>query len=246
MLQTDIVFFAIQTDAEVDLKPSCSLTWAHNFGLVLVLAGAATPPLAAPVLSTDEQGRAVDSVVAPAKALPSTGIAGLPRATLPEASTGNKNLDLLLELQGRAGEDGVMAAKGATAAASPTAASAAAAVAAAKALAALRDKAAQSPPAEDTRLKPALPPAGGLSLLDEDAKRVQPADRREWSGQIGGSGGHRDSPRESGGPGRADHPLLKLPMEVMAYLRENRFWVLGSLGLLVLLGVALKAYSRRI
>jgi hypothetical protein len=242
MVKTDIVSFALPTDAEVGLKPSCSLTWKRIFGLLFVLAGAAPPLLALPVLGTDEQGRPVDSAVVPARALPSIGTGGLPRLTAPEVSTGNKNLDLLLELQGKAGEDGVMTAKGAAAAASPTAASAAAA----KALAALRDKAAQSPPVEDTRLKPALPPAGGLNLLDEDAKRAQPADRREWSGQIGGSGGHRDGPRESGGPGQVDHPLLKLPMEVMTYLRENRFWVLGSIGLLVLLAAALKAYSRRI
>lgn len=224
------------------MKKSCRLTWARIAGLVVVLAGVATPPLAAPVLNTDAQGSAVGPVVAPTQARPLIGAGGLPQYKAPEVSTGNKNLDLLLELQGKAGEDGVMAAKGAAATASPTAAAAAAA----NALVALRDKAAQSPPVEDTRLKPAPPPAGGLNLLDEDAKRAQPADRREWSGQIGGSGGHRDGPRESGGPGQVDHPLLKLPMEVMTYLRENRFWVLGSFGLLLLLAAALKAYSRRI
>ena len=234
----------MQTDVEVGLTPSCSLTWAHNCWLVLVLAGAASPLLAAPVRGTDEQDRAVDSLVAPAMALPSIRTGGLPRSTSPEASTGNKNLDLLLELQGKVDEGGVMAAKGAAATASATPKSAAAA----QALAALRVKAAQPPPAEDARPMPALPLDSGLGQLDEDAKRAQPAERREWSGQAGGGGGggYRAGPHESSAPGHADHPLLKLPMEVMAYLRENRFWVLGSIGFLVLSGVALKAYSRRI
>lgn len=237
----------MQTDTEVDLKPSCSLTWAHNFGLVLVLAGAAAPLLAGPVLSADEQGSAVGPAVAPTKARPLIGAGGLPQSTAHEVSTGNKNLDLLLELQGKVGEGGVMAARGVAATALPTPASAAAAAAAAQALAALRAKAAQPPPAEDTQPMPALPLVGGLGQLDEDAKRAQPAERREWSGQAGsgGGGGYRDGRHESSA-GHDDHPLLKLPMEVMAYLRENRFWVLGSIGFLVLLGAALKAYSRRI
>ena len=238
----------MQTDAEVDLKPSCSLTWAHNFGLLLVLAGAATPLLAGPVLSADEQGSAVGPVVAPTKARPLIGAGGLPQSTAHEVSTGNKNLDLLLELQGKVGEGGVMTARGAAATALPTPVSAAAAAAAAQALAALRAKAAQPPPAEDTQPMPALALVSGLGQLDEDAKRAQPAERREWSGQAGGGGGggYRAGPHESSARGHADHPLLKLPMEVMAYLRENRFWVLGSIGFLVLSGVALKAYSRRI
>lgn len=226
--------------------PSCCLTWARIVGLVFVLAGAAQPLLAAPVLSTDEQGPAVGSVDTPTQVRPSIGAGGLRPSTAPEASTGNKNLDLLLDLQGKAGEPGVMAAKGAAATASATPASAAAAVAAAKALAALRAKAAEQPPAEDTGAKPALPFGGGSGLLDEDVKRAQPAERREWSGQVGSGGDHRDGPHESRGSTLSDHPLLKLPMEVIAYLRENRFWVLGGIGLLVLLGAALKAYSRRV
>ena len=237
----------MQTDAEVDLKPSCSLAWTHNFGLLLVLAGAATPLLAGPVHSADEQGSAVGPVVAPTQARPLIGAGGLLQSTAREVSTGNKNLDLLLELQGKVGEGGVMNAKGAAATALPTPTSASAA--AAQALAALRAKAAQQPTAEDARPRSALPLVSGLGPLDEDAKRAQPAERREWSGQAGGGGGgggQRDGPRESSDDGHADHPLLKLPMEVMAYLRENRSWVLGSIGLLLLLGAALKAYSRRI
>ena len=240
----------MQTDAELGLKPSCAMTWARIFGLVLALAGAATPLLAGPVLSADEQGSAVGPVVAPTKARPLIGAGGLPQSTAHEVSTGNKNLDLLLELQGKVGEGGVMAAKGAAATASATPESAAAAAAAAKALAALRAKAAQPPPAEDTQPMPALPLVSGLGQLDEDAKRAQPAERREWSGQAGGGGGggggYRAGPHESSARGHADHPLLKLPMAVMAYLRENRFWVLGGIGFLVLSGAALKAYSRRI
>ena len=239
----------MQTDSEVGLKQSCRLTWAHNFGLLLVLAGAAAPLLAGPVLSADEQGSAVGPVVAPTKARPLIGAGGLPQSTAHEVSTGNKNLDLLLEFQGKVGEGGGLAARGAAATALPTPASAAAAAAAAQALAALRAKAAQPPPAEDTQPMPALPLVSGLGRLDEDAKRAQPAERREWSGQAGsgggGGGGYRDGRHESSA-GHDDHPLLKLPMEVMAYLRENRFWVLGSIGFLVLLGAALKAYSRRI
>ena len=236
----------MQTDAELGLKPSCAMTWALIFGLVLALAGAATPLLAAPVRSADDQGSAVGPVVAPTQARPLMGAGGLPQSTAHEVSTGNKNLDLLLELQGKVGEGDGIAAKGAAAAAAATPASAAAAAAGAKALAALRAKAAQPQPAEDLRPKPALALGGGLVLPDEEAKRAQLGERRDWSGQMGSGSGHRDRPHESSGPGHDRHALLKLPMEVMAYLREKRFWVLGSIGLLVLLGAALKAFSRRI
>ena len=215
-------------------------------GLALVLAGVAAPALAGPVLNSEEPGQAAGSLVTPTQARSSVGAGGLLPSAAPETSTGNKNLDLLLELQAKAGEAGAMAAKGASAAATP--ASAAAAAAAAKALAALRAKAAEQPPADDPRPPPAQPlNGGGLGLLDDDAKRGQPAERRAWSGHAGGGGvDHRDSSREPGSAGQADNPLLRLPMELIAYLRENRFWVLGGIGGLVLLGAALKAYSRRV
>jgi hypothetical protein len=231
------------------MKQSCFYGWVRHGGRGLVLLAMAAPLWAAPVLDTQEQGLSAGSVVAPGKARPSVGAGGLAPSAAPETSTGNKNLDLLLELQGKGGDvgdAGLMAGKGAAAAASPTPASAAAAAAAAKALAALRAKAAEQPPAEGAQPKPALPLGGGLGLMDDDAKRAQPAERRDWSGQMGGGGGHRDAQHEPRDAGRADHPLLKLPLEVIAYLRENRFWVLGGIGLLLLLGAALKAYSRRV
>lgn len=207
--------------------------------------GEAAASLAAPVLTSEDQVPASGSLVTPSQLRPAIGAGGVPSSTAPDASTGNKNLDLLLELQGKGGEQGAMTAKGA-ASAVPTPASAAAAATAAKALAALRAKAAQQPAAEDTPPKPVLPFVGGQGLLGDEARRTQPAERREWSGQVSGGGDHRDGPHEASGSSHADHTLLKLPMEVIAYLRENRFWVLGGVGVLLLLGAALKAYSRRI
>lgn len=250
MVQSGVALFARLTDAEVGLKQSCSWSWARRCGLALVQAGVlagVAAAVAGPVLNTEEPGPAAGSLVPPTQGRPAIGAGGLPPSAAPETSTGNKNLDLLLELQAKAGEGGAMAAKGASAAATP--ASAAAAAAAAKALAALRAKAAEQPPADDPRAPPAQPlGGGGLGLLDDDAKRGQPAERRAWSGQVGGGGGfdYRDSSREPSSAGRADNPLLRLPMELIAYLRENRFWVLGCIGGLVLLGAALKAYSRRV
>ena len=227
------------------MKRSQSMTWVQIACLVLVLAGSAAPALATPVLGLDDRGGTTES------AMPG----GLSRSTAPETSTGNKNLDLLLELQDKSGGDGAVAANGASAAALPSPASAARAAAAAKALAVLRAQAAEPPPAEGARSRQALPTVGGLGLLGDDAGRVKPAERREWDGQVGGTGGvggaggagsHFDSPRESGHRGPGDHELLDLPRQVIAYLRDNRYWVLGSIAFLVLLGFALKAYSRRV
>ena len=231
------------------MKRSLSLVWVRLVALMLVLLGAAAPVLAVPVLGIDDQGSAIETAVGSipqGRALPAARFGGSPGSMAPEASTGNKNLDLLLELQGQASDSDLLAGKAGAAAVSPTPASAAAANAAAKALAALRAKAAQQPPAEDLRARPALPAVGGLGLLDEEARRAKPAERREWVDQMGDRDGQFDRSRESGFRDHGDSALLDLPRQVIAYLRDNRYWVLGSIGFLVLLGFALKAYSRRI
>ena len=82
-------------------------------------------------------------------------------------------------------------------------------------------------------------------------------ERREWTHQLGGGAGSTDSRRDAyrsddresnaiRGAYSEDNRLRRLPQEVVAFLRENRLWLLGSIGLLVLLGAALKAFSRRI
>lgn len=171
----------------------------------------------------------------------------------PETSTGNKNLDLLLELQGRPGEEPRQVARR----------SAAAASAAAAALAGLRAEAAerlaqQRPAADQAAARPVVLPFEGMGMADGQGRSaLPPTERREWTHQLGGGAGSIDSRRDAyrsddresnaiRGAYSDDNRLRRLPQEVIAFLRENRFWVLGGIGLLLLLGAALKAYSRRI
>ena len=171
----------------------------------------------------------------------------------PETSTGNKNLDLLLELQGRPGEEPRQVAPR----------SAAAASAAAAALAGLRAEAAerlaqQRPAADQAAARPVVLPFEGMGMADGQGRSaLPPTERREWTHQLGGGAGSTDSRRDAyrsddresnaiRGAYSEDNRLRRLPQEVVAFLRENRLWLLGSIGLLVLLGAALKAFSRRI
>ncbi|MBL8349622.1 MAG: hypothetical protein JNL87_04865 [Burkholderiaceae bacterium] len=227
---------------------------------LLVSLVCAPVSLAAPVLATEEAdtGAAVaEPLTAPIRT-PSTGPA-LGRSNgpvvVPEASTGNKNLDLLLELQGRPGEEDQRQA------APPTTAAASAAAAA---LADLRRRAAQKPAPEPDANKPAQQPLEGLGTLDSNAERAQPPERREWTGRPagagggagfgggagvgGGDGGYGDGGRESAGSrnGYEDDNLLRqLPRELMLFLRDNRYWLLGGLAVIGVIGAALQSYSRR-
>jgi len=214
--------------------------------------------LAAPVLSADEGS---DNARAAADAMTPTQQSPLPSRTLtrstgtitvPEASTGNKNLDLLLDLQGRSGEELQRQA-------SP--ASAAAASAAAAALADLRHRAAQRPAPDAGMSKPVLQPFEDPGPLEGNARSAQPQERREWTGLPAGAGGgsgfggsvgagNGDGGRESGASSHGsyddDNLLRRLPREVLLFLRDNRYWLLGGLVVIGVIGAALKAYSRRI
>lgn len=187
------------------------------------------------------------------RAATAAGLRSTDQSLHPETSTGNKNLDLLLELQGRPGEEPRQVAPR----------SAAAASAAAAALAGLRAEAAerlaqQRPAADQAAARPMVLPFEGMGMPDGQGRSaLPPTERREWTHQLGGGAGSIDSRRDAyrsddresnaiRGAYSDDNRLRRLPQEVIAFLRENRFWVLGSIGLLLLLGAALKAYSRRI
>lgn len=239
------------------------LRWAHPVRVALTLLPLiyTSVSLSAPVLSSEEvdTGTAVAEPLTEPLRAPSTGPA-LNRSNgpiaVPEASTGNKNLDLLLELQGRPGEEVQRQA---------SSASAAAASAAAAALADLRRKAAQKPAPDAGESKPVLQPFEGMGTLEGDAERAQPPERREWTGRPagagggvgyggsvgggGGDGGYGDGGRQSAGS-RGDYDddnlLRQLPRELLLFLRENRYWLLGGLALIGVIGAALKSYSRRV
>ena len=183
------------------------------------------------------------------RAATAAGLRSTDQSLHPETSTGNKNLDLLLELQGRPGEEPRQVA--------PRSAAAAAALAGLRAEAAER-LAQQRPAADQVAARPVVLPFEGLGMADGQGRPARPStERREWTHQLGGGAGSTDSRRDAyrsddresnaiHGAYSDDNRLRRLPQEVIAYLRENRFWVLGSIGLLVLLGAALKAFSRRI
>ncbi|OGA99261.1 MAG: hypothetical protein A3E25_16775 [Burkholderiales bacterium RIFCSPHIGHO2_12_FULL_69_20] len=232
------------------------------------LAGAATLTVlgvaasAAPVLGHDD----ADSLHRE-PALPAMQPGATPHATLPTmdralsatTSTGNKNLDLLLELQGHP--------DAATRQAAPVRSAAAASAAAAE-LAALRAKAARRPTSwQDTPPRPETAerqqdqgppverPKPGLQLFEGtgtalgDLRAAPAVPRREWVGQPSGSAGHFDTGRDAGAPRSgydADNPVAQLLRDTVQFLRENRLWLLGTAGALAVLGAALKAYSRRV
>lgn len=226
----------------------------------LTVAGGAA--LAAPVLGQDDadgtQRESARSTVQSA-VTPNATARTMDRALSATTSTGNKNLDLLLELQGRPGEDNRQAAP---------VRSAAAASAAAAELAALRAKAAQRPTSwqdEPSRREPAerrpdeRPPAerpqlgiqlfDGAGTLQGDARAAPPVQRREWVGQPGGSAGYGAAGREAGSSRSgydADNPMAQMLRDLVQFLRDNRLWLLGTVGALAVLGAALKAYSRRV
>ena len=174
------------------------------------------------------------------------GIRSTDRALQPETSTGNKNLDLLLELQDRPDE-----------AARPAARRSASAAAAA--LADLRARATERPVADQPAARPVTPSFEGIGTLERDGlATLQPAERREWTG--GPAGGGADSAYGKGDAYRADdresdilrrgysddNLLRRLPKELIVFLRDNRYWLLGGLGVVALLGAAIRSYSRRI
>ena len=235
--------------------------------MAALLAAAVSGAGAAPTTNMDDSDVAAPSRSAEIGATGATGAAGAtrPRALTapglrstdrslhPETSTGNKNLDLLLELQGRPGDEPRQL----------TPRSAAAASAAAAALADWRAKAAERPAPErpvgdQAAARPVVLPFEAIGTPDSHGRPAPPpTERREWTHQLGGGAGSTDSRRDPYGSGDResdasqrgysdDHPLRRLPQEVIAFLRDNRYWLLGALAAAAVLGAAIKSYSRRI
>lgn len=223
-----------------------------------LLAAALSGAGAAPTTSLDdseiagasrsaEVGATAATGATRSRALTAPGLGSIDRSLHPETSTGNKNLDLLLELQGRAGEERRQEAPRSAAAA---------------ALADLRAKAAERPaperPAEHQAApRPVVLPFEAIGTPGGQGRLAPtPTERREWTNQLGdGAGGtdsrrdpYRTGDRESDAirGGYSESLLRRLPQEAMAFLRENRYWLLGALGVAAVLGAALKSYSRRI
>ena len=225
-----------------------------------LLAAAVSGAGAEPTTTLDDSERAAPSrsaeigateaTVAPRPRAPiALGIRSTDRSLHPETSTGNKNFDLLLELQGRPGDEPRQA----------TSRSAAAAAA----LGDWRAKAAERPapvrPAGDqAAARPVVLPFEAIGTLDGHGRPAPPPiERREWTNQLGGGAGSTDSRRDPYGSGDReldasrrgysdDNLLRRLPQEVIAFLRDNRYWLLGALAVAAVLGAAIKSYSRRI
>lgn len=215
------------------------MAWAAAVSTVLSLG--ARPVEAAPV--TGSQAEAAEPVAAarPAGAAPTPTTGAGAR---PDVSTGNRNLDLLLEMQGRAGEAGLAASQPHS---RPSG---------------LAKLAVPQPNTNlsggvmnEARVQGAKPAAQNAELLGDLGAGMparpsadDPTARREWVGPAGGSrsgnglGGLESRPR--GGP--VDEPAaLRTLREVIEWMREHRWQVLGSLlGIAALAGL-LKAYSRR-
>lgn len=171
------------------------------------------------------------------------------RTPVPDASTGNKNLDLLLDLQIKPGEPGRQAVPRSTTATAPGSV----------AVETLPPQAVERPVVDPGTARPRPQGFDGMGRLDSDGEGLarpteQTTERREWTGRPAGAGGGSDH-GDSGGGRRsdadraayADDNLLRaLPREWIALLREHRYWFLGALAVVALMGAAIKSYSRRI
>lgn len=156
-------------------------------------------------------------------------------------NTGNKNLDLLLELQDRAAVD-PSAPGGARADES-------------KAPADQRAPASQKPSSEGAH-KPALQSVEALATPEIAIRAAPTVPRRDWTAHPATDEPFDASPRGYGGDGRSAGPssdavddaefLRRLPREVIEFLRQNSYWLLAGLAAAAAIGAGLKAYSRRI
>jgi hypothetical protein len=173
-----------------------------------------------------------------------TGLRAADQAVISGASTGNKNLDLLLDMQGKPGAEQRPG----------TPRSDVAAATAAAALTSLRARDVDRPATEDHAVKPAVRPFEGLVPVEGTGRATAaPPERREWIGPSAGStsggtvsgGGAREF--DSGGAQKDNNRLIfALPREVIIFLRDQRYWLLGGLVVLAMLGAAIKSFSRRI
>ena len=234
-----------------------SIAWVAAL-LVAAVSGAGAAPtttlddsdVAAPSRSAEigATGAAGATGATRPRAPTAAGLRSTDRPLHPETSTGNKNLDLLLELQGRPGDEPSQL--------TPRSAAAAA-------LADWRAKAAERPaperPAGDqAAARPVGLPFESIGTPDSHGRPAPPpTERREWTHQLSGGAGSTDSrrdpyrsgDRESDASRRGysdDNLLRRLPQEVIAFLRDNRYWLLGALAVAVVLGAAIKSFSRRI
>ena len=188
----------------------------------------------------------------------------LDKSMTPAATTGVDELDLLLESANRQGRPDAEARRAAPVSAA-TASAAAAELGAQRARAA---RLARSPAAVEqaeraeraeraeqaTRERQALPvrPLGEIGTWQGDRRAVEAAPVRLWSGaDVGGAERPvlREPWREAGAtpaPLDDDHPLKRLPRETLEFVRDNRFELLGAVGILAVLAALLKLYSRRV
>lgn len=159
-------------------------------------------------------------------------------------STGNKNLDLLLEMQGHVNsEKGGLTAPRAGASA-PTAA----------AVGINRP----TGNGNSANAGMALPSMGGDSGFGGGQQgATQPGNKREWSGAGGATssnssnssgGGQAESATDSGGPSRqssGSDGAVTVPRAVIQFMREYRLWIAGAVLILLGVGAGLTSYSRR-
>lgn len=181
------------------------------------------------------------------RAAPVTG-GGVPEADASpvgtaQISTGNRNLDKLLEAAPAGATGTAVAASGAGAKGrEPSQASSAPGLREASLQQAIRAEAAaqaeaKSPKRGDNR---GVLLGMGENEMRSDAAEVDPTTRRRWDGPPSSEG----SSRQRSGPSTESMAIEAL-REVADYLRTHRLELLSILGLLAALGVIVKLYIRR-
>ena len=173
----------------------------------------------------------------------------------PAASTGVGELDLLLNtlvLPGQPDAAAQLAAPISAAAASAAAAELIALRARAAQLARSPQTAEQSERALLERKAMPVQALGEIGTWQGDRRAAEPVPAKLWSGAADGSAAQpvmREPWREGGArPAQLDedHPLKRMPRETLEFLRDNRYELLGLVGVIAVLAALLKFYSRRV
>jgi hypothetical protein len=197
---------------------------------------------AAPVSGGDADASNANNANNSSSNAPGAAAGGQPaKAGNAAVSTGNKNLDLLLEMQGHANSDkGGLAAPRAGASA-PTAA----------AVGINRPTGNANSPSAGMAL-PSMGGDSGFGGVQQSA--TQPGNKREWTGAGGstsgnsGGGGQAEPAPDNGGSSRqggGGDGTVTVPRAVIQFMREYRLWIAGGVLILLGVGAGLTSYGRR-
>lgn len=220
----------------VDANRSGVTPWAGWLAAGLMCAAMAqAAPISSDTPPNGSTGSTGGGTSSQSSAVPSPAKAGTPGAV----STGNKNLDLLLEMRSQSGDadkGGLTSARGAASAVGGSG---------------LRAPANAATNSVGTTLL-----SGESGLAGAQTPSSQQGAKREWSGSGAmttdtGSGGgtvntvntanERDRPTQHSG----GDDTVPVPKAILQFMREHRYWVAGFALLLLGVGGALTGYSRR-